>query len=137
LVSIADIEVSRGDVDAALVKYQEALEIRRSLAKALGNPQSLHDLRYSQNDFVRATRLIAERDLAGGHTESALARLDAVRDLAEEMGQVEDPIILDTAAAFFELRARVLEALQQPALAAADRERAKSIRDRIAKGDHG
>jgi hypothetical protein len=53
------------------------------------------------------------------------------------MGQVEDPIILDTAAAFFELRARVLEALQQPALAAADRERAKSIRDRIDKGDHG
>jgi predicted negative regulator of RcsB-dependent stress response len=28
---IADIEASRGDVDAALAKYQEALEIRRSL----------------------------------------------------------------------------------------------------------
>jgi hypothetical protein len=31
LERIADIEYSRGDVDAALLKHQEALEILRSL----------------------------------------------------------------------------------------------------------
>ena len=47
LDKVAGIEQARGDLDAALAKYEESLEIRRLLAEELGTPQSDADVRWN------------------------------------------------------------------------------------------
>ena len=44
LERVADIEKERGDLDAALAKYEESLEIRRALLEELGTPQARRDV---------------------------------------------------------------------------------------------
>jgi hypothetical protein len=116
---------------AALAKHQEALEIFRSLAELLGNPESRRDVSISLFKVVSLSQLSAAGDLSRGDLDTAIARLDSVRGLAEELEQVEHPVMLDIAARFWELRAQALDGLKQSSGAAKSRDRAKSIRDRI------
>ena len=47
LDSVAVIKQARGDLDGALARYEEGLEIRRALMAELGTPQSRRDLSWS------------------------------------------------------------------------------------------
>ena len=49
LNKVGDIERARGDLDGALLKYEESLVIRRRLAEELGTPESLRDVSVSLN----------------------------------------------------------------------------------------
>jgi len=95
-------------------------------------PQRLRDLEVILNAVVWTSQLIAERDLAAGNAASALARLDSVLPLAEELRQSTDANALDTVAVYWERRGEVLDALNESSQVAECRARAKAIRDRIA-----
>ncbi|MFN9706238.1 MAG: tetratricopeptide repeat protein, partial [Planctomycetota bacterium] len=80
---VARIEQARGDLDAALAKYEESLAIRRELASELGTPGSRRDVSIS---LVRVARI----EQARGDLDAALAKyeesLGIRRELASELG---------------------------------------------------
>ncbi len=132
LFALAAVELRLEHLNAALAKYEESLRIARELASTLNTPQSQRDLELSLNQVVWTTQLLAERDLAADNAASALARLDSVLPLAEELQQSTDANALDTVAVAWERRGEVLDALNQSSQAAECRARAKAIRERIA-----
>ena len=80
---MAGIEEARGDLDAALAKYEESLGIARLLAEELGTPESRRDVSVSLDK-------VAGIEEARGDLDAALAKyeesLGIVRLLAEELG---------------------------------------------------
>jgi tetratricopeptide (TPR) repeat protein len=80
---VAGIEQARGDLDAAMAKYEESLAIRRELAEELGTPQS-------RSDVAASLYEVAGNEQARGDLDAALAKYDKVlaitRELAEELG---------------------------------------------------
>jgi exonuclease VII small subunit len=121
---VADIEVSRGELDAALAKYGESLGIARGLAESLGT----HD---EVNGVIWTAQLAAGVELALARPSAAIVRLESLTDLATSLESSSDPNHLDTAAAYWERRVEVLEALQWHVEAAESRARAAALRARI------
>jgi tetratricopeptide (TPR) repeat protein len=76
---IADIERERGDVDAALAKYQEALEIARSLAELLGDTQS-------RRDVILSLERIAAIEASRGDVDAALAKYQEALEIIRSLG---------------------------------------------------
>jgi tetratricopeptide (TPR) repeat protein len=83
LNNVADIEKARGDLDAALSKYEESLSIRRALADELGTPQSRRHVLISLSS-------VAEIEQARGDLEASLSKyeesLSIARAHCEELG---------------------------------------------------
>jgi exonuclease VII small subunit len=69
LERVADIEQARGDLDGALARYEEGLEIRRALMAELGTPQS-------RRDVSALLQIVADIEQARGNLDGALARYE-------------------------------------------------------------
>jgi tetratricopeptide (TPR) repeat protein len=132
LYNFAAIERARGDLDSALAKFQESLEIARALAETPAEPGSRRDLERSLDAVVRTTKYIAERELAAGNAAAALNHLDSVEPLAEELLQSADADQLNILALYWECRGEAIRVLQRSDLVVECRSRADAIRARIA-----
>jgi exonuclease VII small subunit len=83
---VAGIEKQRGNLDAALAKYQESLEIRRALESELGTPGSRRDVSLSLDNVAGIERGRGNLDAALASYEEAL---EVRRELAAELGTPE------------------------------------------------
>jgi exonuclease VII small subunit len=83
---VAGIERARGNLDSALARYEEGLEIRRALMAKLGTPDSRHDASISLHHVA-----VIEQEC--GNLDGALARyeegLEIRRALTAELGTPE------------------------------------------------
>ena len=86
LNQVADIEQARGDLDGALARYEEGLELFRGLMAELGTPDSRRDVSISLDK-------VAGIEQARGDLDGALARyeegLEIRRALMAELGTPE------------------------------------------------
>jgi tetratricopeptide (TPR) repeat protein len=83
LDNVARIEHARGDLDAALAKYEESLGIRRALAESLGTPESLRDVSVSLENVAGIEHARGDLDAARTKYEESLG---IQRALAESLG---------------------------------------------------
>ncbi len=127
LNKVAGIEEARGDLDAALAKYEESLEIRRALAEALGIPGD-------QNEYVWSVHLMASCLVDLSRPGEALAMLAEASDAAAkfESSCGDDLNMLDTCAAFRETYAKASAALGRADEAQRRSEHGAAVRARIA-----
>jgi tetratricopeptide (TPR) repeat protein len=66
---VGGIEQARGDLDGALLKYEESLAIARRLAEELGTPESLRDV-------IISLDRVAGIEQARGNLDGALSRYE-------------------------------------------------------------
>jgi hypothetical protein len=104
LDTVAGIDRARGDLDAALAKYTESLEIRRGLATRLGTRDDLNGLVWG---VARISSVLVDLNRFG----EAETLLSADESRASELEYVaaRDVYILDTCAAFREVQAVLAE----------------------------
>jgi exonuclease VII small subunit len=124
LNNVADIEHARGDLDAALAKYEESLRIARALSESLGTRDAV-------NEVIWIAQLAAGVELALERPGGAIVRLDSLVDLALSLASSRDRNHLDSAAAYWERRVELLELLEWNDEAADSRARAAALRARI------
>jgi len=103
---VAGIEEARGDLDAALAKYEESLEITRDLLEASGH---LSDL----NGLVWSTHLVAGCLIACERVAEATSLLNENSDYAARLEAEcgNDVNNLDTCAAYRETQGRAALAI--------------------------
>ena len=73
LLTVAGIEEARGELDAAMAKYEESLAIHRLFAKELGTPESLRDVSVSLRTVAGIEEARGDRDAAMAKYEESLA----------------------------------------------------------------
>jgi tetratricopeptide (TPR) repeat protein len=78
LERVADIEQARGDIEGALARYEEGLEIARALMAELGTPDSRRDVSVS-------LQRVADIEWARGNLDGALARYEKSLGIAHRL----------------------------------------------------
>ena len=81
LMYSGDLDVTAGDLDRALAKYEESLEIRRALCGELGTPESRRDVTCCLLDVGNVQKERGELELALESSEECLAlRRELLKD---------------------------------------------------------
>ena len=125
LARVAGIEQARGDLDGALARFEEVLEIADQLFVDEETPGAL-------NNLVWYAQLCAGIEVSLSRADAALVRLEFFLEQACLLESIMNVGILDTAATYWERRVDALVALGRSSESDESRIRALALRTRIA-----